>query len=211
MPRLLPSDTPPSRSAEFLDPEVHRRLEAAVLDVFSQSDFHRANIRTIAKMAGISFTTIYRHYGSKEGLLFSFVNDWLRGLTERMADHLQGIEDLKEKLRKFFWVQLDYYERNPGVGRIIFMTVPITTWMGDKTFAQDKMIHLFLDTLRQGQAAGVLNSRVRAGVLVDIFNGMVQRTFFMWVYRGQNESLAAQANVLFEMLWRAIENPERPA
>jgi len=194
-----------------LDPEVHRRLEAAVLDVFSQSDFHRANIRTIAKMAGISFTTIYRHYGSKEGLLFSFVNDWLRGLTERMADHLQGIEDLKEKLRKFFWVQLDYYERNPGVGRIIFMTVPITTWMGDKTFAQDKMIHLFLDTLRQGQAAGVLNSRVRAGVLVDIFNGMVQRTFFMWVYRGQNESLAAQANVLFEMLWRAIENPERPA
>ncbi|MBU1276304.1 MAG: TetR/AcrR family transcriptional regulator [Proteobacteria bacterium] len=194
-----------------MDPEVHRRLEAAVLDVFSQSDFHRANIRTIAKMAGISFTTIYRHYGSKEGLLFSFVNDWLRGLTERMADHLQGIEDLKEKLRKFFWVQLDYYERNPGVGRIIFMTVPITTWMGDKTFAQDKMIHLFLDTLRQGQAAGVLNSRVRAGVLVDIFNGMVQRTFFMWVYRGQNESLAAQANVLFEMLWRAIENPERPA
>lgn len=190
---------------------MHRRLEAAVLDVFSQSDFHRANIRTIAKMAGISFTTIYRHYGSKEGLLFSFVNDWLRGLTERMADHLQGIEDLKEKLRKFFWVQLDYYERNPGVGRIIFMTVPITTWMGDKTFAQDKMIHLFLDTLRQGQAAGVLNSRVRAGVLVDIFNGMVQRTFFMWVYRGQNESLAAQANVLFEMLWRAIENPERPA
>ena len=104
-----------------------------------------ANIRTVAKKAGISFTTIYKHYGSKEGLLFAFLNDWLGVLTDRMVDHLQGIEDLKEKLRKFFWVQLDYYEKNPGVGRIIFMTVPITTWMTDKTFAQEKMIGLFMD------------------------------------------------------------------
>ena len=196
-----------ARPPAGMNPEVHRRLAAAVLEVFSQDDFHRANIRTVAKMAGISFTTIYKHYGSKEGLLFSFVNDWLGVLTDRMIDHLQGIESLKEKLRKFFWVQLDYYEKNPGVGRIIFMTVPITTWMTDKTFAQEKMIGLLMDTLRQGQAEGVLNPKVKTGVMVDILNGMVQRTFSMWVYRGQQESLTAQANVLFEMLWRAIENP----
>jgi len=30
----------------------------------------------------------------------------------------------------------------------------------------------------------------------------------MWVSRGQKESLAGQANVLFEMVWRAISNAE---
>ncbi len=191
------------------NPETHQRLEAAVMEIFSESDFHRANIRAIAKKAGVSFSTIYNHYGSKEGLLFSFVDKWLGILTNRIVDHLQGIEDFKEKLRKVFWLQLDYYERNPGLGRIIFMTVPMKTWMDDGTFEQKKMIKLFMDVLRQGQKEGVLNPNVRAGVLLDFMHGLVQRSFFMWVSRGQKESLAGQANVLFEMVWRAIANPDK--
>jgi hypothetical protein len=130
-------------------------------------------------------------------------------LTDRIVDHLQGIEDLKEKLRKVLWLQLDYYERHEGLGRIVFMTVPMKTWMADDSFRQRKMIELYLGVLRQGQDDGILNPTVRAGVLLDFMLGMVQRAFFMWVSRGQQEGLAAQSNVLFEMIWRAITNPVR--
>jgi len=188
--------------------DIHKRLESAVIEVFSESDFHKANIRAIARKAGVSFSTIYNYYDSKEGLLFAFLDIWLGELTDRITDHLHGIKDLKEKLRKVFWVQLDYYERNPQVGRIMFMTLPLKTWMADDTFQQKKMINLFLDVLRQGQEEGILNPNVRAGVLLDFMHGLVQRSFFMWIYRGQKESLAGQANVLFEMVWRAISNPE---
>ncbi len=54
-----------------LNPDVNRRLEAAVLEIFSESDFHKASIRAIAKKAGISFSTIYKHFDSKEKLLFA--------------------------------------------------------------------------------------------------------------------------------------------
>lgn len=191
-----------------LRPDIHKRLESAVLEVFSESDFHKANIRAIARSAGVSFSTIYNYYDSKEGLLFAFLDIWLGKLTDRITDHLHGIENLKEKLRKVFWVQLDYYEKNPQVGRILFMTLPMKTWMADDTFQQKKMINLFLDVLRQGQKEGILNPNVRAGVLLDFMHGLVQRSFFMWVSRGQQESLAKQANILFEMVWRAISNPE---
>lgn len=191
-----------------LSPEAHRRLEAAVLEIFSNSDFHKANIRAVAKQAGVSFSTIYSYYGSKEGLLFAFVDIWLGELTDRITDHLQGIEDLKEKLRKVFWVQLDYYEKNPGLGRILFMTLPMKTWMADRTFAQKKMMNLFLDVLREGQKGGILNPSVRAGVLLDFILGFVQRSFFMWISRGRQESLGGQANRLFDMVWRAISNPD---
>jgi AcrR family transcriptional regulator len=192
-----------------LKSETHKRLGSAVMEIFSESDFHKANIREIAKKAGVSFSTIYNYYGSKEGLLFAFVDVWLGELTERIIDHLQGIEDLKEKLRKVFWLQLDHYEKNPGLGKILFMTLPMKTWMADETFQQKKMINLFLDVLRQGQREGILNPNVRAGILLDFMHGLVQRSFFMWVSRGQKESLSAQANVLFEMVWRAISNPQR--
>lgn len=190
-----------------LRPDVHKRLEKAVLEIFSESDFHKANIRDVARKAGVSFTTIYKHYGSKERLLFSFVDIWLGKLTERIIDHLQGIEDLKEKMRKVYWLQLDYYERHPGLGKILFMTLPMQTWMSDQTFRQKRMINLYLEVLKKGQAEGILNPQVRAGVLLDFMLGSVQRAFFMWVSRGQQKSLAGQSQVLFDMVWRAIARP----
>ncbi len=187
-----------------LRPEVQARLEQAVLEIFSNADFHQANIRDVAKRAGVSFSTIYKYYGSKERLVFAFVDIWLGKLTERIVDHLQGIEDLKEKLRKVLWLQLDYYERHPHLGRILFLTLPMATWMADETFTQKKMIHLYLDVLKKGQAQGILNPEVRASVLLDFMLGLVQRTVFMWFQRGQKEGLAAQAHVLFELVWRGM-------
>jgi AcrR family transcriptional regulator len=164
----------------------------------------------VAKKAGVSFSTIYKHYGSKERLVFAFVDIWLGKLTERIVDHLQGIENLKEKLRKVLWLQLDYYERNPHLGRILFMTLPMATWMADETFQQKKMINLYLEVLKKGQDDGILNPDVRAGVLLDFMLGLVQRSFAMWIQRGQPRSLAAEANDLFGMVWRGITNPDHP-
>lgn len=192
---------------EELNPEVKKRLEKAVLEVFSHSDFHKASIRGVAEKAGVSFTTIYKHYGSKERLVFAFVDVWMGKLTDRIVDHLQGIEDLKEKLRKVFWLQLEYYERHEGLGRIVFMTLPMQTWMADENFKQSRMMGLLVDVLREGQRKGVLNNQVRAGVLLDFMMGFVQRSFFMWIQRGKKESLAGQANELFEMLWQGMNQP----
>ncbi|WP_163339009.1 TetR/AcrR family transcriptional regulator [Desulfopila sp. IMCC35008] len=194
--------------ADDLNPEIHARLEKAVLEVFSHSDFHKASIRDIADKAGVSFTTIYKHYESKERLVFAFVDIWMGKLTDRIVDHLQGIEDLKEKLRKVFWLQLDYYERHEGLGRIVFMTLPMKTWMADETFEQKRMMDLLITVLREGQEEGVLNNDVRAGTLLDFLMGFVQRSFFMWILRGKQESLAGQANHMFEMVWRGMVNPE---
>jgi len=187
-----------------INDDIHKRLERAVLEVFSSSDFHKASIRDIANSAGVSFTTIYKHYGSKERLVFAFVDIWMGKLTDRIIDHLHGIENLKEKLRKVFWLQLDYYERHEKFGRIIFMTLPMKTWMVDETFAQPRMMSLMIDVLRQGQNEGVLNPNVRTGILLDFFMGFVHRSFFMWILRGKEESLADQANIMFEMVWHGM-------
>ncbi len=130
-------------------------------------------------------------------------------LTDRIIDHLHGIENLKEKLRKVFWLQLDYYERHEKFGRIIFMTLPMKTWMVDETFAQPRMMSLMIDVLRQGQSEGILNPDVRAGILLDFVMGFVQRSFFMWILRGKEESLADQANVMFEMVWQGMKKPQK--
>ncbi len=190
-----------------LNVETRQRLEKAVLEIFSETDFHRANIRDVAKKAGVSFTSIYKYYGNKEGLLFATLDNVLGRLTERLTDHLQGISDLKEKLRKAFWVELDFYERHPEVGRIIFLTVPFRKWMEDKSFRQKKFINTYIEVIRDGQSLGLLNNDVKAGVLLDFIHGMIHHRFAMWIFRGQKERFTQDAGQVFEMIWRAICRP----
>ncbi len=191
-----------------LNPEVQKRLESAVLEIFSTADFHKASIRDIADLAGVSFSTIYKHFGSKERLLFAYVNIWMSRLTDRIEDHLNGIEDLKEKLRKVFWLHLNYYERHESLGRILFMTLPMKTWMADDSFDQKKRVDLIINVLKTGQRQGIINPHIRAGSLLDFMLGFIQRTFFMWIIRGKQESLTESANSLFEMVWQGMVNPE---
>ncbi len=191
-----------------LNHDIHKRLEAAVLEVFSQSDFHKASIRDVAEKAEVSFTTIYKHYESKERLVFAFVDIWMGKLTDRIVDHIQGVENLQEKLRKVFWLQFDYYERHEGLGRIVFMTLPMKTWMADETFEQKRMMHLLIKLLHQGQQEGILNDRVDASILLDFLMGFVQRSFIMWIQRGKSESLVEKANTMFGMVWRGMLNPQ---
>lgn len=193
-------------SPNDLRPEVRKRLERAALEVFSATDFHRASIREVAKKAGVSFASIYKYYGSKEGLIFSCLDSAFKGLSARLLDHLQGISDLKEKLRKAVWVELDFYERHPDVGQIIFLTIPFKKWMEDQTFKQEKFINVYLEVLRQGQRNGRLNPNVRPGVFLDFIHGLVQWRFIMWIYRGPKNKPTENYDTVFEMLWRAISS-----
>jgi AcrR family transcriptional regulator len=194
-------------SISVLSPSVKKRLEPAVLEVFSKEDFHRANMRVIAKKAGVSLETIYRHYGSKEKLLFAFVDIWLNELTDETIRNIEGITDTREKIRTIYWTQLDYYERNPQKAGIIYLTIPLKAALSDPAFRAERLTRIVLDALQQGKKEGFLNPNVKSGVLFDLPYGMIYRSFIMWVARGQKESLLGQFDSIFEMIWHGISKP----
>lgn len=194
---------------KYPSPSIKKRLEETVLEVFSEGDFHQADMRTIARNAEVSFETIYKYYGSKEQLLFSFVDEWLSSLTERIVEQVQSIEDTKEKIRTMFSIQLKFYEENPRVGIILYMTIPYKTWLTDKCFRQKKLIDFILGGLREGQENGSLNPNLPVSLMMDIIFGIVLRCFLMWIYRGKKTPLTDQTPVLFDMIWKAISNPDQ--
>jgi len=195
-------------SKKVLDAETKARLEAAVKELFSQQDFHQVNMRCIAQKTGVGLNTIYMHYESKERLLFAFVNEWIQNLDNRLVEHLQGLEDVKEKIRKTIWVILDFYEKNPDIGIIVTMTVPFKTWMTDETFKQKDLSMRVIDLLKEGQNKGVLDPGIPANFMFDILFGVIHRIVYIWLYLKQNESMTSKINMYFDTLWRAIENPE---
>jgi AcrR family transcriptional regulator len=190
-----------------LDPDTRMRIEQAVLDIFSEREFHRVGLIEVARGANVSLQTIYKYYGSKEALLFSCLDAWMGRLATRMIDHLQGIEDFKEKFRKVFWVTLDFFEKNPKVAQLIMSSVYVNTWRKQDNYQNPLLFGTFIRVLGEGRAKGVLNDEVDEKILLDYIFGVIARLVQMHIHRGQKEPLTKQANVLFEMLWRAIAKP----
>jgi AcrR family transcriptional regulator len=180
-----------------------------VLNEFSGGDFHQVNMRDIAKKAGVGYASIYRHFKKKEVLLFWFVDKWLSELVDRMIDHLLGLEEIKEKIRKIIWLQLEFYNRNPKVGRIIMITVPLNIWMQHKTYRQSRLTEVMLKVLTEGKEKGKLDPKLPTTLMLDVIFAMIRRLFTMWIFRGQKGDLTDQAGQMFEVCWRAIVDPAR--
>ncbi|MGB0956692.1 MAG: TetR/AcrR family transcriptional regulator [Panacagrimonas sp.] len=191
-----------------LDPETRARIEQAVADVFAGREFHRVRLIEIARSANVSLQTLYKYYGSKEALLFSALDTWLGRLAVRIMDHLKGLEDYKEKLRKVFWVTLDFFEQNPEPIQLMMSSVYLNTWRRQAHFENPALFGAFMRVLSEGRAGGVLNDEVSEKVLLDYFIGVCFRLITMYVHREGEPPLTSRANVLFEMLWRAIAKPQ---
>jgi AcrR family transcriptional regulator len=187
--------------------DPRERIETAAVRLFAQREFHRVGLDEIAREASASLQTIYKYYGSKEALLDACLHRWARELATRMADHLQGIETYKDRLRKVFWVVLDYFDRQPEVARMIQNTISADAVRRDVTDEQRTLTGLFLSVLRDGRTQGVLTDEVDERLLLDYFYGVLIRLIQMHIARGETQPLAAKANVLFDMLWRALAHP----
>lgn len=190
-----------------LDPAIRARIEEAVLDLFSETEFHKVNLGALATRAQTSLQTIYKYYGGKNALVFATLDRRLAELAARMTDHLQGIENYKDRLRKVYWVVLEYFERNPRLARMIHTSVSSNTWTHDITFRQPELMSTFMRVLAEGRQQGVLTDEVDQRVLLDFFLGVLSRLVQMWLARGMKHPPTQEAHASFELLWRALAKP----
>lgn len=185
-------------------PDTQARIEKAVLLLFSTRDFHEVGLLDVAKAANVSLQTIYKYFGSKEALVYAMLDMMLGRLAERMIDHLQGIDDVRERLRKTLWVTLDFMDKHPAVMLLLFTAVPVSRHKNIRIYESPELMDAFMGVFKDGQARGVLNNTVSIKVLLDIFLGIIGRVGLMHIVRRESRALIDQFDDLFSILWRAM-------
>jgi AcrR family transcriptional regulator len=87
-------------AADLIAPDMHTRILQAARSVFARAGFAAATVEQIAQEAGVGAATIYRRFGSKEGLVEAFVrNRGPRRLLRELVDGPSG--GLEESLTAF--------------------------------------------------------------------------------------------------------------
>lgn len=197
-----------SNNRDKLDPAVRMRIETAALQVFADNAYPDVGMGDVARAANSSLQTLYKYYGSKEALLFACLNNLLSKMAEQMMEHLQGIQTYKDRLRKVFWVVLDFSEKYPQLHQVLMNSVYFSNWREDPSFTQPELSRMLINVISEGRAQGVLTDELSEPTILDFFYGVLFRMVWMKQIRGHKQSLTAQADVLFEHLWRAIAKPE---
>lgn len=210
MPARSPSPPPPRTHDErramlaTMRTDTLQRIENAVLSLFSQRDFHEVSLIDVARTAHVSLQTIYKYFGSKEVLVYAMLDVMLGRLAERMLDHLQGIDDARERLRKTLWVTVDYMDKHPAVILLLFTAVPVSRHNNIGIYESPELMGAFRGVLKDGQARGVLNNTVSSKVLLDVFMGIIGRVILMHIVRGERRPLIEQFDEFFNIVWRAM-------
>ena len=184
--------------------KLRQRLYPVVLDLFSNLDFHRVNIREISQRTGLSTSTIYRYFSSKEALIFAILDEKISEIGASIRHHLRGLESAREMIRKSFWITFDYYDQNPGVAVTAFITVPMRTWMQTDTYRNEDTHHIIAHIVKTGQRQGEIDPSVTVSQVEDLYYMFCYRQIHRWYYNGCRWNLADTLPRFFDLFWRAI-------
>ncbi len=190
------------------DPRVPDKLKArlypVVLDLFSSQDFHKINLREISRRSGLSTSTLYRYYPSKEEMVFAILDDKISEIGASLRRHLEGLESAREMARKSFWVTFDFYDRNPGVAITAFITVPMRTWMQTATYRNEATHQLIAEIVQQGKAQEEIASSVTVSQVADLYYMYCYRQIHRWYYHGCRWHLVDTIPRFFDLFWKAV-------
>lgn len=104
-------------------PSGRTKLANALRELLGQKDFSSITTAEISKTSGVNEALIYRYFGDKRGLLHAVLDEYLENFVERVDWGLKGIEGAKNKLRRFIWSSIYFYDQDRVFSKILLLEV----------------------------------------------------------------------------------------
>lgn len=189
--------------------KIKNRLYPVVLQLFSQNDFHKVNMRDISGVSGVSTSTLYKYHASKEDILFAVLDAHITAIGTRVQQELVEINSTREIFRRLFLVTMDYYDRNPGVAITSFITVPMRTWMKEESYKRESEHRIMKEVLAKARLRNDFDTTVPDRLIADFYYMFCYRHIHSWYYHGMKWKLADTISDFFEYFWRMVKPENR--
>src|SRR6056297_915855 len=104
-------------------PSGRIKLANALRNLLAKKDFSSITTAEISKTSGVNEALIYRYFGDKRGLLHAVLSEYLENFAEKVDWGLKGIEGAENKLRKFIWSSIYFYDQDRVFSKILLLEV----------------------------------------------------------------------------------------
>jgi AcrR family transcriptional regulator len=150
-------------------PTEQRRREIleAALAAFTSTGFNETTMETVAQAAGVAKGTVYLYFESKEHLLLALKKDFMRGLTDAIAEiTAEAIEqlsagkdiDYRDIIDDIFQEIVDYHCQHRGALEVVVRQNSGPDLVQDAIELEREFIQLLTSAFREGTNFGLVHT-----------------------------------------------------
>lgn len=182
--------------------QTRERIDRTALVLFAEKGVDQTTIGDIARGAGISEGAIYRHYASKDGLIWSLFSVNYRALAVHM-NRLQAEEEgLKAKLAAMVGAFCGLYEADPAMFNFLLLVQHgMLPRVPEDMPTPVKVLRV---TLAEAMARGEIGLR-DAELATALVLGIVLQPAVFKAYGNLPRPMTALAETIADAAWRALD------
>ena len=180
-------------------------MEAA-LEIFGEKNFRDATISEIAERAGVATGTVYEYFQSKEDLYFSIPSKTTNLFNEQLQLQLEGLFDPIEKIRKYIWFYLHFFEQNPIYTELLLMELRVNKNFIHSDYYQSvrDATALILAVIKEGQEQGRIRGDISPFIIRNMILGPLEHVTTNWVIMGKKNKLTSYSKDFVMLIVSAI-------
>ncbi len=190
------------------EPERGREILRHALLVFGSRGFQNATISEIARNAVVGDATIYEYFKSKEDLLLAIPVAVTKEVLPEIAEHMMGIKGAFNKLRKYVWWYLNFFEKNPEYASVVLLELKTSrTYISTEAYQAARIFYqILLDIIKEGQEEGAISRKTDCYLARSLCLGAIEHITIRWLLKDKKYSLTQYGDDLTELLIKALKN-----
>jgi TetR/AcrR family fatty acid metabolism transcriptional regulator len=190
------------------EPEKRREILKHAMIVFGSRGFQNATISEIARNAQVGDATIYEYFKSKEDMLLAIPAAVTEELVSEIGEHMMGIKGAFNKLRKFVWWYLNFFEKNPEYASIVLLELKTSrTYISTKAYQAARTFYqVLLEIIKEGLEDGEIRKEVNCYIARSLCVGAIEHITIRWLLKDKKYSLTQYCDELTDLLIKALKN-----
>ncbi|NMO97115.1 TetR/AcrR family transcriptional regulator C-terminal domain-containing protein [Paenibacillus lemnae] len=174
--------------------EKYQLILQGALKVFAEHGYHRSQVSKIAKAAGVADGTIYLYFKRKEDILISLFQERLGELVGKFHDHVEGVGDPAQALRKVCEIHFSELEQNPDLAYVTQIELRQSDLELRKAIgsALKPYFQLIEQIVQQGMEEKVFQPGLNIKLVRKLIFGAMDEAVTSWLISGRKYSLSGQ-------------------
>lgn len=181
----------------------------AALRIFARDGIARARISDVAAEAGMPVSSIYEYYANKEELAYAVPLIKLGEFFCEYSGRARGTGEIRERLRDYLWLSIDFARRNPEWARTLYLEVWPSVLVAEARVRTglDEYASIIVELLAAGEATGEWAAGLNRYEMATILVGSTNQLIITWLMYRRPRDINRAAVSLIERLLGALLPP----
>ncbi|MDX1639115.1 MAG: TetR/AcrR family transcriptional regulator [Balneolaceae bacterium] len=126
-----------------------------------EEGYRNLSLRKVARNIGVSATSIYLHFDSKDHLIHTLIDESIQKLNSKLAETAARYTDPVQRLEALAWTYVNFGLDNPGEYQIIYVVSSdeMTRYPKEKFRKARKGYELLTKTIEEGVKKGIMQEK----------------------------------------------------